>query len=259
MTNTIMITGASGGIGKELALVAAENHNNLVLIARSEAALKELCQFITNKFNVQADYLALDLAENGAAEMVYKQTKEKGLQINYLINNAGIGDYGNFLENDIQKVINMILLNISALTELTWYFANEMVKEGKGGVLNIASTASFQPDPFMAVYGATKSYVANFTEALSYELKDTGVTATVVSPGATETSFFKVAKMDDSKLMNTKMMKSEEVARTAYHAMMKGKLHVVPGFTNKILGFISSITPPMKLRLAIAAHILKKG
>ena len=253
-----MITGASGGIGKELALVAAENHNNLVLIARSEPGLQELCHFIRNKFNVQADYFAMDLIEKGAAELLYKQTKEKGLNINYLINNAGIGDYGNFIENEIQKVSNMINLNISALTELTWYFANEMVKVGKGGVLNVASTASFQPDPFMAVYGATKSYVANFTEALSFELKDTGVTATVVSPGATETSFFKVAKMADSKMMSTKMMKPEEVARTAYDAMMKGKLHVVPGLANKILSFISSITPPIKLRLAIAAHILKK-
>ncbi|MES2267528.1 MAG: SDR family oxidoreductase [Bacteroidota bacterium] len=258
MKLTILITGASGGIGKEFALVAAEKKNDVVLVARSESLLKNLCEQITTKYQVKANYLICDLSEYGSAEKLYKEVIKRGFKINYLINNAGFGDYGNFVERSLSKYQQMIHLNITSLTELTWLFAKDMVRETHGGILNIASTASVQPDPYMAIYGATKSFVANFTEALSYELKDTGVTATVLSPGATTTGFFSEAEMGGSKMMGSKMMTAEKVARIGYDAMMKGKLHVIAGFVNKMLGFFSAVMPSSRFKLRVAAAILGK-
>ena len=258
MKNTILITGASGGIGKEFALVAAKNQNDVVLVARTEDRLKSLCEKITATYEVKADYVVADLSEYGSAEKLYEEVINRGFEVNYLINNAGFGDYGNFVERSLVKYRQMIHLNMTSLTELSWLFAKEMIGEKRGAILNIASTASFQPDPYMAVYGATKSFVANFTEALSYELKDTGVTVTVLSPGATTTGFFDEAQMGESKMMGSKMMAADKVARIGYDAMMKGKLHVIPGFMNKVLSFFSAMMPPSKLKLKIGADILGK-
>ena len=258
MKNTILITGASGGIGREFALVAAGKQNDLVLVARTEEQLRVLCENITAKFKVKADYIVADLSIYGSAENLYKEVINRGFKINYLVNNAGFGDYGNFVERSLSRYQQMIHLNITSLTELTWLFANDMVKEKRGGILNIASTAAAQPDPYLAVYGATKSFVANFTEALAYELKDTGVTATVLSPGATTTAFFDQAQMGESKMVNSKMMAADKVARIGYDAMMKGKLHVVAGFINKVMSFFSAALPPSRFKLKIAAAILGK-
>lgn len=258
MKNTILITGASTGIGKELALIAAQDQNNVVLVARSEEKLKDLANEIIAKYKVTADYVVTDLSEFGSAAELYKEIINRGLQVNYLINNAGFGDYGNFVERELEKYQQMIHLNITSLTELTHFFVKDMVKARRGGVLNIASTAATQPDPYMAVYGATKSYVSNFTQALSYELKGTGVTATVLSPGATTTEFFDAAQMSGSKMANSAMMPANTVAQIGYKAMMKGKLHVVAGWKNKLLVFGSSVTPFAKLKLTMAAMVLKK-
>ena len=259
MKNTILITGASGGIGKEFALVAAQKQNDVVLVARSEDQLKSLCEQIINTYNVKADYVVIDLSKSGSAESLYNEVVNRGIKINYLINNAGVGDYGSFVDGDLARYQQMIHLNIISLTELTWLFTKDMVKDKRGGILNIASTAAIQPDPYLAVYGATKSYVANFTEALCYELKDTGVTATVLSPGPTKSSFFDEAKISGSKMANTKTMPANEVARIGYDAMMNGKLHVITGLKNKVLGFFSGMMPPSRLRLKIAAGILGKN
>ena len=258
MKNTILITGASGGIGKEFALAAAEKQNDVVLVARSEKLLIELCQMIKAKYAVNADYVLADLSEYGAAENLYKEVINRGFKINYLINNAGSGDYGNFVERNLSKYQQMIHLNITSLTELTWLFTKDMVADNRGGVLNVASTSSFQPDPYMAIYGASKSFVANFTEALSYELKHTGVTATVLSPGPTPTGFFNEAQMGESKMVSSKMMTPAKVARIGYDAMMSGKLHVIAGLKNKILSFFSGLIPPSRFRLKIAAGVVGK-
>lgn len=258
MKNTILITGASGGIGKQFALVAAKDQNDVLLVARNEDLLKALCEDIMATYQVKASYLVSDLSEYGSAENLYKEVIKRGFKINYLINNAGFGDYGNFVERSLSKYQQMVHLNITSLTELTWLFAKDMVKEKRGGILNIASTASFQPDPYMAIYGATKSFVANFTEALSYELKDTGVTATVLSPGATTTGFFGEAQMSESKMMSSKMMAADKVARIGYEAMMNGKLHVIAGLMNRVMGFLSAAMPSSRLKLRIAAAVLGK-
>ena len=258
MKNTILITGASGGIGKAFALVAAEKQNDVVLVARNEERLKVLNEQIIKDHKVKAHHIVADLSEYGAAEKLYNEVRNRGFKINYLVNNAGSGDYGDFTERSLVKYRQMIQLNITSLTELTWLFSKDMIKERQGGILNIASTAAFQPDPYMAVYGATKSFVANFTQALSYEFKGTGVTATVLSPGPTTTAFFDEAQMGESKMMLSKMMAAGEVARIGYDAMMKGKLNVVTGFINKVSAFFSGIMPPSRFKLKIAATILGK-
>lgn len=258
MKSTLLITGASGGIGKEFAIIAAKDQNDVVLVARREDQLKQICSQISTEYKVKADYIIADLSEFGSAENLYKEVINRGFKINYLINNAGFGDYGNFVERKLDKYQQMIHLNVTSLTELTWLFAKDMIKAKRGGILNIASTAAMQPDPYMAVYGATKSFVANFTEALSYELKGTGVTATVLSPGPTTTAFFDEAQMHDSKMANASMMPADKVAQIGYKAMMEGKLHVTAGLMNAIMGFFSGLIPPSQLKLRVAAGILGK-
>lgn len=150
----------------------------------------------------------------------------------------------------------MVHLNILSLTELSYYYGKEMVKRGKGRILNVASMAGLQPDPNFAVYGATKSYVISLTEAIHKEFENSGVTVTVLSPGATTSNFMERADMGNAKLYASGVMSSVDVAREGYNGMMKGKLHVIPGFKNKILGFFSGIMPPGKLRLSVAAKIM---
>ncbi|MCJ8210534.1 SDR family oxidoreductase [Mucilaginibacter sp. RS28] len=258
MKTTVLITGASGGIGKEMAMVAAKNQHDVILVARSETKLKALAESIRQEHGVQAFYYTADLALPGAAAKLYQQVKGDGHAVSYLVNNAGFGDYGNFAERELERISQMIQLNITALTELTHLFVQDMLQARKGGILNVASTAAMQPDPYLAVYGASKSYVANFTEALWYELRGTGVTATVLSPGGTATDFFDAAEMGASKMTGAKMMPAHRVAEIGYQAMIKGKLHVVAGLSNKILSFASSVMPIGKLRLKIAAAILGK-
>jgi short-subunit dehydrogenase len=178
------------------------------------------------------------------------------LRVTYLVNNAGFGDYGSFVERSMEKYGEMLQLNIVSLTELTHHYARGMVQMGKGRILNVASTAGLQPDPYFAVYGATKAYVISLTEALHKELENTGVTTTVLSPGPTQTEFMARADTADAKLYAAGVMTAAEVARIGFCGMMAGKLHVIPGFKNRVLGFFSSITPSGSLRLAISAGIM---
>jgi len=173
-----------------------------------------------------------------------------------LINNAGFGDYGPFTERSMEKYTEMLGLNIISLTELTYYYAKEMLKTGKGKILNVASTAGIQPDPYFAVYGASKAYVISLTEAIHKEFENTGVTATVLSPGATKTEFMARADMHNAKLYDSGVLSAKDVAAVGFNGMMKGKLHVIPGFKNRILAFFSSITPSSKLRLNLAAKVM---
>jgi len=172
------------------------------------------------------------------------------------VNNAGFGDYGSFINRSMEKYREMIQLNITSLTELSYHYGKEMVKRGKGRILNVASMAGLQPDPNFAVYGATKAYVISVSEAIHKEFENTGVSVTVLSPGATISNFMERADMNNAKLYASGVMTSLDVAREGYHGMMKGKLHVIPGFKNKILGFFSGIMPPGKLRLSISAKIM---
>jgi short-subunit dehydrogenase len=251
-----LITGASNGIGLEFAKVHASKGGDLVLVARNKSKLEKLKSELENHFKVKVYIIVKDLSASNSAQEVYNETSQKNIQVDYLINNAGFGDYGPFIDRSMEKYKEMIQLNIVSLTELSYHFGKEMVKRGKGRILNVASMAGLQPDPNFAVYGATKAYVISLTEAIHKEFENTGVTVTVLSPGATESNFMDRADMNNAKLYTSGVMTSLDVAREGYNGMMKGKLHVIPGFKNKILGFFSGIMPPGKLRLSVAAKIM---
>lgn len=256
MKEVAIVTGASTGIGYEIAKLFASERINLLVAARDEQKLLNIKKLFEEQYGISVLTVATDLTSIEGVQAIHDTVNANSLTVRYLVNNAGFGDYGPFINSSIGKYRDMIGLNILSLTELTYYYGKEMVKQGKGRILNVASMAGLQPDPNFAVYGATKAYVISMSEAVHKEFENTGVTVTVLSPGATASNFMERANMNDAKLYEKGVMSSADVAREGYHGMMKGKLHVIPGFKNKILGFISGITPPGKLRLSIAANIM---
>ena len=201
--NFALVTGASGGMGLEFARLLAKDNYNLLLIARSENKLKSIASELEIQYAIKVLIQAKDLSHPSAADEIFEFTRQNNLIVDVLINNAGFGNFGFFTETAIQKEIEMIDLNIKALTMMTKLFVKEMVARGKGKILNIASTAAFQPGPLMAVYYASKAYVLSFSEALSNELQGTGVTVTTLCPGPTQTGFEKAASLQESGLFKT--------------------------------------------------------
>lgn len=241
---TALITGASSGIGLEFAKVFAANKNNLVLVARSEEKLNQLATELSNNFGITVKVIAADLSKMEQVQQVYNTCKNANIQIDYLVNNAGFGTYGFFVETDWKKTEEMIDLNIKSLTLLSRLFGADMVANKSGKILNVASTAAFQPGPTMAVYFATKSYVLFLSEAMSNELKGTGVTVTCLCPGATESGFMAAASLEDSALFkNRKLPSSAEVALFGYKAMMKGKMTVIHGIMNYLVANSIRLAP----------------
>jgi short-subunit dehydrogenase len=244
MKNTALITGASNGIGLELAKVHASKGGDLVLVARNKSKLDELKTTLENQFKVKVYVIGKDLSLNESAQEVCDETRKQNIQIDYLINNAGFGDYGMFVETDWQKTSQMIQLNITTLTQFTKLYLQDMVKRRSGKIMNVASTAAFQSGPLMAVYFATKAYVLSFSEAIDNEIKDKGVTITALCPGATESGFQEVAAMEESNLVKgRKLPTSKEVAVFGYAAMMKGKTVAIHGLMNWILANSVRFTP----------------
>ncbi len=256
MQEIALITGASTGIGFEIAKLFAIENINLLIVSRDKQKLLKIKDEFENQYKIDVYTLATDLSSDSGVQNILDVVKSNSLIVNYLVNNAGFGDYGAFIERSIEKYREMVHLNILSLTELSYYYGKEMVKRGKGRILNVASMAGLQPDPNFAVYGATKSYVISLTEAIHKEFENSGVTVTVLSPGATTSNFMERADMGNAKLYASGVMSSVDVAREGYNGMMKGKPHVIPGFKNKILGFFSGIMPPGKLRLSVAAKIM---
>ena len=256
MQEIALITGASTGIGFEIAKLFAIENINLLIVSRDKQKLLKIKDEFENQYKIDVYTLATDLSSDSGVQNILDVVKSNSLIVNYLVNNAGFGDYGAFIERSIEKYREMVHLNILSLTELSYYYGKEMVKRGKGRILNVASMAGLQPDPNFAVYGATKSYVISLTEAIHKEFENSGVTVTVLSPGATTSNFMERADMGNAKLYASGVMSSVDVAREGYNGMMKGKLHVIPGFKNKILGFFSGIMPPGKLRLSVAEKIM---
>ena len=243
MNKTALITGASSGIGFELAKEFAANKNNLLLVARNGAKLKEMAEDLSNKYGVMVNTLALDLSELNSAQMVFEYCQKNSLQIDYLINNAGFGDFGFFAESKWDKQLQMINLNITTLTHLTHLFLPTMIKNKYGKIMNVASTAAFQPGPTMSVYYATKAFVLHFSEAIANELEGTGVTVTALCPGPTESGFQSAAALEESKLVKGKKLPSSAVvAQYGYQALMNGKKVAIHGVLNaimaKAIGFV---------------------
>jgi len=243
MNKAALITGASSGIGFELAKEFAANKNNLLLVARNAAKLKEMAKDLSNKYGVMVNTLALDLSELNSAQMVFEYCQKNSLQIDYLINNAGFGDFGFFAESKWDKQLQMINLNITTLTQLTHLFLPTMIKNKYGKIMNVASTAAFQPGPTMSVYYATKAFVLHFSEAIANELEGTGVTVTALCPGPTESGFQSAAALEESKLVKGKKLPSSAVvAQYGYQALMNGKKVAIHGIINaimaKAIGFV---------------------
>ena len=225
-----LITGASSGIGREFARIHASNGGDLVIIARREDKLNELKQELENKYKVNVKVISKDLTIPSAPIEIYNEVKESGIEVDYLINNAGFGGHGYFHERPMELDLQMIQVNIVALTTLTRLFLPDFVKRNSGKILNVSSTAALMPGPLQAVYYATKSYVLSFSNAISQELHDTNVIVTALLPGATETEFAKTSNMNDTPAF-AKTTSPKNVAKTGYEAMLEGKLDVVAGLT----------------------------
>jgi uncharacterized protein len=256
---TALITGASNGIGLELAKVHASKGDNLVLVARNKTKLDELKVELEGKYKVTVYNIGKDLSAANSAQEVYNETKGQNIQIDYLINNAGFGDFGMFVESDWNKELQMINLNITTLTHFTKLYLKDMVKRGSGKIMNVASTAAFQSGPTMAVYYATKAYVLSFSEAVDNEVRDKGVTITALCPGATESGFQAVAAMEESRLVKgRKLPTSQEVAEYGYKAMMKGKTVAIHGVVNWLLANSVRFTP-RALVVKLTRFIQDKG
>ncbi len=252
--HTALITGASSGIGLDLARLAAADGNNVVLVARSGEKLAELAAELENKHRVRAFVAPIDLADPGAPEELFHVLEEHEVAIDVLVNNAGFGTHGAFEQTDLAAQMQMLQVNVAALTHLTWLFLQPMLRRKQGRIMNVASTAAFQPGPFMAVYYASKAYVLSFSEALGAELGGSGVTVTALCPGPTATAFQQRAGMTNSRLFQANTMSSADVARIGYRGMLKGKRVIVTGWKNKLLSFGSKLGP-RKLATAVAKKL----
>ena len=242
---TALVTGATSGIGRELATLFAKDGYNLVLVARNEDNLLELGQQFEEQFGIKATLIAKDLAGDEAGQQVYDEIKQQGIQVDVLVNNAGMGEYGLFAtETDLQKEIDIIHINVIALVKLTKLFLKDMVQRNDGKILMLGSVASVIPNPLMAVYGATKSFIYSFSEALRNEINESNVTLTVLMPGATDTDFFNKAGATNTVAQEkARETPAADVAKTGYDALMSGKDKVIHGAANKASVAMAHLLP----------------
>jgi uncharacterized protein len=248
---TALITGASFGIGLEFARIFAREGCNLVLVARSADKLRQLASELEKAHGTRSLILATDLADPGSPAYVLDQTTRADIAVDVVVNNAGFGQYGMFVENDLDECLRQIQLNVTTLTHLTRLYLPAMIEREQGAILNVASTAAFQPGPLMAVYFATKAYVLHFSEALANELQGTGVTVTCLCPGATTTEFHKRANATGMRFLKFGAMDARTVAEDGYRALMAGKPVVISGFKNWLLAQSVRFSP-RRLVTAIA-------
>lgn len=250
---TALITGASSGIGRSLALLFARNGYDVVIVARREDALQDLAREIAAMART-ARVIAADLAVPGAAERLVDRIAAEGIAIDVVVNNAGVGAQGLVAEMTLDRQLVMIQLNITTLTALTRLLLPAMLERRTGGVLNVGSTAGFQPGPLMAVYYATKAYVLSFTEALAEEVAGSGLKISCLAPGPTHTGFAREASMEDSRLFNAGAMSADEVARIGFEGWNAGKRLVVAGAMNRF-GTIAVRFAPRSLAVKITKRL----
>jgi short-subunit dehydrogenase len=255
---TALVTGASGGIGYEIAKLFARDGINLVLVARTNDLLQKIKTELEQAYPIEVRCVALDLSVQGNTAELHKWCCSENIKIDYLINNAGYGDYKKVVNGSANKYENMLTLNIIALTDLTTRFLKQMMSRGYGKILNVGSLAAFQPTPGMAAYGASKTYVLHFTEALHAELEGSGVTATVINPGVTKTGFIKRADMKESALAQGSQLSAAQVAKEGYEGMFAGKLNVVPGLMNSLMALSTRVMPSRRLLLKISSFVMRE-
>jgi short-subunit dehydrogenase len=241
LKQTALITGASSGIGWDLAHLFARDGHDLILASRNEGKLRELATQLESQYRIAARVIPVDLERPDAPRELFEAVQTP---VDMLVNNAGFGLTGKFVETDLARELAMIQVNVSALVHLTKLFTKPMVERGQGRILNVASTAAFQPGPLMAVYYASKAFVLSFSEALAEELGGTGVTVTALCPGPTATGFATAANMTTTRLFTVmKPMTSQQVAKIGYNAMKRGRRVVVTGTLNKLLAQSVRVSP----------------
>lgn len=255
---TVLITGASSGIGYEISKIFAKNGFNIILVSRNKVKLESIGRNIKNKYNIEVDVIDVDLGNENSAEIVYKRVKEKKRNVNILINNAGVGYAESFCKTCVEKDFEIIDVNIKSLINLTKFFSKDMIEHGEGSILNVASTGAYQPGPYTASYYASKSYVLSFSEALRVELSEYNINVSVLCPGATKTNFSKNAGKEDVK----GAMSPQKVAFSAYNGLKKNKAVIIPGLVNKICIVFSKILPGLitaRIVKSIQKSVIKKN
>jgi uncharacterized protein len=243
-----VVTGGTSGIGYELAKLLARNGYNLILVARTESDLTRVAEEFRQQYGVQVAIITKDLFDVEQAFALYDEVRMLDVPVEILVNDAGQGQYGEFVDTDIRRELDIIQLNISSLVVITKLFVRDMVASGHGRIMNLSSIAGKLPGPWQSVYHGTKAFVQSFTEAIRSELKDTGVTVTALLPGATDTDFFNKADMNSSKIVQEgELADAEGVAKDGYRALMSGDDMVISGMKNKIQVAMSNITPDAKV------------
>jgi short-subunit dehydrogenase len=251
---TTLITGASWGIGEAFARKLASQGHNLLLVARSEDRLIALCNELGRAANIRAEYFAVDLSQPDSPRLLFEETQRRQLEIDLLVNNAGFGSMGDFAKLELSRELNMIELNVRALVELAHRFLQPMRERKTGAIINVASTAGFQPVPFMATYAATKAFVLSFSEALWEENRTHGIKVMALCPGVTETNFFEASRMQRPPVRTSQT--PEEVVDTALRALGRGKSSVISGWANRLMIETERLAP-RTLVLRAAGAVLR--
>ena len=251
-----LITGASGGIGEAFARRLAAEKHNLVLVARTESKLAALCDELASAHKIAAQYVAVDLIEREADARLFEETEKRGLEIDWLINNAGFGSMNDFARLELKRELEMISLNVTALVALTHRYLQKMRERKSGVIINVSSTASYQPIPFMATYAATKAFVTSFSEAVAEENRPFGIEVLALCPGPTDTKFFDAANAQAFKMKGIET--PEAVVETALSAVRRGRSKVVSGWTNYVGSVVGSFLPTSLVTRAVGKALRGK-
>lgn len=258
MTKTVLITGASSGIGRAFAELFAKEGYRVVLASRSEEKLNDIADDLYNRYGTKAMVVPVDLAQSNGARSLYDKLEQDAIDIDVLVNNAGIGSYGFLHQQNVQSELDMLQLNVHSLSHLMMLFLPGMIARGSGRILNIGSTTSFYACPLSANYSASKAFVLSLTESVANEVRGTGVSVTALCPGATATDFFRKAKMDNQKVSEAgALMDAAKVAQIGYKALIRGKVFVVPGMQNWLLTQAPRLFP-RRLITRITRSVLQK-
>ncbi len=249
--DTVLVTGASSGIGRELAKCFAAEGCRLVLLARKRHALQALADELHQAHRTQAEVLPADLAQPATPARICEHLRLNGTKVDVLVNNAGLGAYGQFAALPVERQLEMMQVNVTTVMHLTRLLLPGMIQRRHGGILNVASTAAFQPGPGMAVYYATKAFVLSFSEAIAEELAETGVSVTALCPGATATNFAQAASAQFSRLFMRSAMSAESVARIGHNAFRKGQVVAIAGTRNRLLGLAVRLAPRSMVRKVV--------
>lgn len=256
-----LITGASGGIGEAFARRLAAEKRNLVLVARSEDKLHRLCDELMIEHSITAHYVAVDLIEYEADKRLFEETEKHGMEVEWLINNAGFGSMGDFAEMDLDRELDMIGLNVMTLVALTHRYLQRMRREKKGVIINVASTASFQPVPFFATYSATKAFVRSFSEAVAEENRLFGINVMALCPGPTETGFFEASNINTDvkqQMMQKGIQTPEEVVDVAMNAIKSGRSQAISGWLNYFLARSVNVVPDSLITRVVGSQLRSK-